>query len=103
MSTPLDPEIIATISLLHAADGGRNSSISYGEYRGVLGVGQENFSCRFFVSEKTGLAPGQTAAYGVQFLMPEAALPYFSKGTTFTLWEGRVIGTGTVSEVCLND
>jgi hypothetical protein len=99
MSTPLNPEIFATISLLHSSDGGRSSSIPYGEYRGVLGVGHESFSCRFFVSEPQGLAPSETGTYGIQFLVPKVALPHFFKGTAFTLWEGKVVGNGIVSEV----
>ena len=99
MSAPIDPEVIATVTLLPTSEGGRSSPIHCGEYRGVLGIGQENFSCRFCITEQLGLAPGQTGTYGIQFLMPKVSLLHFFKDSTFTLWEGRVIGIGTVIEV----
>jgi len=46
-----------------------------------------------------GLAPGQTACFGVQFLVPEVALPFFAAGTRFTLWDHRTIGHGVVLEL----
>jgi hypothetical protein len=93
------PEIVVEITLLPSEAGGRESAIPKGEYRGVLGVGAENFSVRFFVSFDHGFSPNQPQRFGVQFLFPEAALPYFPIGTVFTVWEGRVIGNGQVLEV----
>jgi len=99
MSTSVEPEIIVEITLLPTEAGGRSCAISGGEYRGVLGVGLENFSVRFFVPIECSLSLGETQRFGVQFLFPEAALPYFSVGVTFTVWEGREIGCGRVLEV----
>ena len=99
MSAPVTPEIIATISLLRSESGGRESAIPHGEYRGVLGIGHEHFSCRFFVSGQVGLGLGQTETYGIQFLAPDIALPRFPEGANFTLWEGKVVGTGTVQKL----
>ncbi len=99
MSTPVAPEIVVEITLLPPEAGGRTGAIPEGEYRGVLGVGSENFSVRFFVPLENGFSPNQTQQFGVQFLVPEAALPYFPVGTEFSVWEGRVIGKGRVVEV----
>lgn len=99
MSKPVAPEIVVEITLLPSEAGGRNSAILQGEYRGILGVGSENFSVRFFAPLEDGFSPNQTQRFGVQFLVPEAALPHFPVGTTFTVWEGRVIGNGRVLEV----
>jgi len=55
-------------------------------------------SVRFFVPYEDGISPGETRLFGVQFLFPEAALPFFSPGTPFTVWEGKVIGHGIVRE-----
>lgn len=74
-------------------------AILHGEYRGVLGVGSANFSVRFFVPLESGFSPSQTQQFGVQFLVPEAALPHFPVGAKFSVWEGRVIGNGRVLEV----
>jgi len=43
MTSKVQPEIVVEISLLPTAGGGRQRPISEGEYRGILGVGQENF------------------------------------------------------------
>ncbi len=99
MTSKVKPEITVEISLLPTEGGGRQSSISEGEYRGILGVGNENFSVRFFVPLQDGLTPGASGKFGVQFLFPEAALPHFPVGTTFTVWEGKIIGNGKVLEV----
>lgn len=99
MSKPVVPEIVVEITLLPSEAGGREGAILQGEYRGVLGVGPENFSVRFFVPLADGFSPSQTQRFGVQFLVPEAALPHFPVGAAFTVWEGRVIGNGRVLEV----
>ena len=99
MTTPVTPEIVVEITLLPSEAGGRKGAILKGEYRGVLGVGSENFSVRFFVPLENGFSPSQTQQFGVQFLVPEAALPHFPVGAEFSVWEGRVIGNGRVLEV----
>ena len=99
MTTPVTPEIIVEITLLPSAAGGRTGTILQGEYRGVLGVGSENFSVRFFVPLENGFSPSQTQQFGVQFLAPEAALPHFPVGSAFSVWEGRAIGNGRVLEL----
>lgn len=60
MSTTVTPEIIAEITLRPTQEGGRQGAILQGEYRGVLGVGAENFSVRFFVPVELGFNPGET-------------------------------------------
>ena len=99
MKAPVVPEIVAEITLLPSEKNGREGPILQGEYRGVLGVGAENFSVRFFVPLECGFAPSQTLCVGIQFLFPQAALPVFLVGTQFSVWEGGVIGHGRVVEV----
>ena len=99
MDRSVTPEIIVEIKLCPSEAGERKGAILQGEYRGVLGVGSENFSVRFFVPFEDDFSPNQTRRFGVQFLVPEAALPHFSAGTEFSVWEGRVIGSGRVLEV----
>jgi len=94
----MTPEIFATITLFASGRGGRQSALS-SEYRGVLGIGGEHFSARFEIPAGLTLSPGESLEAGIQFLFPEMALPMFSVGATFTIWEGRDIGTGTVTRV----
>jgi hypothetical protein len=96
----IKPEIVVELSLASPENGGRLSSMVTGEYRGVLGVDDKHFSVRWFVPV-AGLDPGgSSGTLGVQFLNPEAALPHFPVGAKFSVWEGRVIGSGRVLEVC---
>jgi hypothetical protein len=96
---PVSPEIIAEMWLLPTAKGGRSGPILQGEYRGVLGVSGEHFSVRFLVPLQGDIAPGQSSTFGIQFLVPEAALPFFPVGAEFTVWEGGIIGNGKVLKV----
>jgi len=92
--------IIAELKLLPTEADGRLSSIAAGEYRGVLGIGSEYFSVRWFISENETLEPGGRArTFGVQFLFPETSLPNFRVGDSFTVWEGKTIGSGRVPAV----
>jgi hypothetical protein len=94
------PEIVVEIALISPESGGRLSSIVPGEYRGVLGVGDAHFSARWLIPIG-GLHPGGCpGTFGVQFLAPGAALSHFPPGATFSVWEGRNIGSGRVLEVC---
>lgn len=93
------PELMVELRLLPTARGGRMSSIRRGEYRAVFGAAGQYFSCRLFVPMPDGFAPGEAARFGVQFLVPEVALPHFTAGTAFVLWDHRVIGRGKVLEV----
>ncbi len=83
----------AEIRLLAAEGGGREGPLLSGEWRTVLGVGQENWSARLRFSGAP--APGQTFHASVQLLVPEA-LQYFPVGTEFTVWEGGTKGVGRV-------
>ncbi|MEW9900965.1 hypothetical protein ABWL39_20285 [Chitinivorax sp. PXF-14] len=101
MSLPITPEIVVEITFLSTEEGGRQGQILGGEYRGILGVGNEHFSVRFFVPLE-GSTLGSVQRFGVQFLVPQAALPHFPVGASFSVWEGKVIGHGKVLEVLRN-
>ncbi len=94
--SPLAPQLIAEITLLPSAEGGRAGPILQGEFRGVLMVGEEGFSFRMVVPDKEGLAPGGKGRFGIQFLAPEIALPRFPAGKRFAVSAGRTVGTGEV-------
>ena len=49
-----------------------------------------------------GFILGSTGKFGVQFLVPEAALASFMVGTIFTLWKGKNIGSGKFTKVLQN-
>jgi hypothetical protein len=97
--TPLRPEIVVDIDLLSSAEGGRKGPIPSGIFRGIFGVDGQHFSAAFFVCNPSGFAPGESGQFVVQFLFPDAAVPFFPVGTSFSVWEGRTIGNGCVMEV----
>ena len=89
--------IVVELRLHPSEPDGRSSPIFSGEYRGILGVGSEHFSTRWIVPAGGELTPGGRArTFGIEFLFPENALPYFKVGATFTVWEGKEIGSGRV-------
>ena len=84
---------LVEIRLLATDAGGRAGPLLSGEWRTVLGVGDEHWSARLFFSGTP--SPGQTFQASVQLLVPEA-LQYFPVGTEFTVWEGGTKGMGHV-------
>jgi hypothetical protein len=102
MSKPV-ADIVAEIRLHPTEVNGRLSSICSGEYRCVLGIDSQHFSARWIVPVGEELAPGgRPSTFGIQFLVPEAALPHFKVGAAFTVWEGKEIGSGRVLSVARN-
>ena len=97
MSAPVVPELRARVTLYPTAEGGRNTPILGGEYRTILGIGEEHFSARCDVGADRPLLAGETVELSFQFLFPEAALPLFQIGSVFSIWEGRDIGRGEVT------
>jgi hypothetical protein len=41
--------------------------------------------------------PGETRRVEIMFLSPDAAVPAFREAGKFYLWEGHIIGEGTLS------
>jgi hypothetical protein len=90
----MSPEFFADIYLLPTEAGGRKGPLGSGEWRTVLGINDELWSARLtFMGQPQ---PGDAFQAGVQLLFPEPALPYFTVGSEFTVWEGGTKGTGRV-------
>jgi hypothetical protein len=99
--------VIARISLLRAEEGGRRTPISVGTYgcpvffQGVPELSPNGYDCRMSVSELgKPISPGDTVdEIALAFLSQDEVLPYMKPGITFTMWEGKTIGSGTVLRV----
>jgi len=87
-------DFVATIRLLPTEAGGREGPLLSGEWRTILRAHGENWSARLIFSGQHG--PGQSFVSEVQLLVPEIALPFFSVGVEFTVWEGSPKGVGQV-------
>lgn len=45
------------------------------------------------------LHPGMSAKVPIRFLRPDLIMPLLHQDDTFTLWEGRTIGSGRVLQI----
>ena len=87
-------DFVANIRLLPTEAGGREGPLLSGEWRTILRVHDEGWSARLIFSGQP--APGQSFLSEVQLLAPELALPFFSVGAEFAVWEGSPKGVGQV-------
>jgi hypothetical protein len=93
------PHLIADLKLLTTEEGGRRTVLSADQYGCPFGFEGEYFECRLDLSNVGPIAPGGHAQVPVRFFHPELVVPRLAPGTSFTLWEGKTIGLGTVVEV----
>ena len=91
------PEIRVRIELLTAAQGGKSSPLRGGEFITVFGIGETHWSCRLAMRDAE-LDAALPHVVEVQFLV-EDARRHFPLGASFSVWEGRHIGSGLVLEV----
>lgn len=99
--------VIARISLARTEEGGRRTPISVAIYscpvffEGVPELCAHGYDCRIAVSEiGRPISPGDTVdEVALAFLSADEVLPFMRHGVTFTLWEGKTIGRGTVLRV----
>jgi hypothetical protein len=87
---------VAEIHLLPIETGSRSTPLASGEWRTILGIGNEHWSARLTFADSPG--PGDTFHATVQLLVPDA-LKYFSVGSDFTVWENGNKGIGRVLSV----
>ncbi len=100
-------QVVAKISLLRTEDGGRRTPISVPTYacpvffQGVPELSAHAYDCRMSVSALgQSISPGDTLDEVVLvFLSANEVFPHMRPGVTFTLWESRTIGSGTVVRV----
>jgi len=98
---------IARISLARTEEGGRRTPISAATYpcpvffEGVPELSAHGYDCRIALSDLgRPISPGDTVdEVAMAFLSADEVLPHLRPGVTFTLWEGKTIGRGTVLRV----
>lgn len=89
-------QLVAEIHLFPIEFGGRFTPLVSGEWRTVLGIGEQHWSARLYFSGAP--APGESFEANVQFLVDEAA-QHFPVGAQFTVWENGNKGEGRVLRV----
>lgn len=99
--------VIASITLKGVDEGGRRTPISVPTYgcpiffENVPELSAHCYDCRMMVSELAEeIPPGATVSeIALMFLSEDEVLPHLKPGVTFTLWEGKTIGTGRVVRI----
>lgn len=93
------PELLVTMRLLSAAQGGRAVALRDGRHSFALALGSEGYTVRFELPGGAVLDAENEQRVAVQFLNPALALPRFLPGTAFRmLTRNGVIGEGVVLE-----
>ena len=92
----MQDHFVAEIHLLPTEAGDLSTPLVPGEWRTILGIGNEHWSARLTFADSP--APGDTFQATVQLLVPDA-VQYFTVGTDFTFWENGNKGTGRVLSV----
>jgi hypothetical protein len=91
----IEPDIIADITLYPTNRGGREAAIR-GGYSCVCLLEGTDRGCHILLHGRA-VAPGETARVGVTILLgEEEAATLFFPARRFFLWEGRIVGEGTV-------
>jgi hypothetical protein len=96
---PDGPKIVANIRLKTTAEGGRSGPLIQSMHRCPLCVAGEYFDCGVILDGLTPISLGTTFTAPIVFLRPDIVIPLLSLGTTFTLWEGKTIADGTVTQI----
>jgi hypothetical protein len=99
--------VIARIALKGADEGGRRTPISVATYgcpvffENIPELSAHGYDCRMLVSEfAKEIRPGTTVSeIALMFLSEDEVLPHMKPGVSFRLWEGKIIGSGTVVRI----
>ena len=96
MSSPVAPQVAALIQITAKESWGRTPPQLGVEFRFPLVVGGLAYIARFSVSDGDAFSRGMPIEVPIEFMFPDKALPRFTPGTQFTIWDGKDIGTGKV-------
>lgn len=94
------PDIVANIELAPPSEDGRASPMPARWFGCVMVVDGRNHDVRLRLAQP--LQAGESRRVGIDFLDPDTALAHIRIGTTFGLWEGRIVGQGAVEAVGLD-
>ena len=100
----MNPDIYAKIRLRTSSEGGRKTAlrrktlIGGDFYSCPIIIDGEAFECRLLVGNEI-LELGKYYQVPIWFLNRESVLPRLSIRKTITLWEGRDIGDGEITQI----
>ena len=94
----VSPQLVADVTLYPTENGGRKGPTASEWFGCPVMVTKDNLNawdCRILLNG-TPLWPGDTRRVGMVFLSPDQAVPILRAAGKFYLWDGRLIGEGTV-------
>lgn len=95
----INPDFFARINLLSAADGGRKGATPKAFFNCSLLFDKSLFDCRIILEKNKKLEPGDKEIVPVKMLNIELAQEKLVEGMEFEIWDGRVVGSGTITMV----
>ncbi len=94
----MQPDAIIHVRFLTPAEGGRSKSITGSSYGCPLFIDGRGFDCRIMLDELQ-LDLGREYDLPIKFLNRSLAMPFLAQGKAISLWEGKEIATGTITEL----
>ena len=91
--------VVAEIHFIPTAEGGKKLQLTRSLFGCPLNLNGDYFDMRIDLSEVGIVSPGDTVRVPMAFLSPELILPRLRVGSEFTLWEGRTVARGRVTEI----
>ncbi|WP_159289339.1 hypothetical protein [Methylosinus sporium] len=92
------PDVIINVRFKTADEGGRKTALVGNFYSCPLFVDGEGFDCRVFLGDQK-IELGERYLLPVKFLNRDFVVPKLMPGKPITLWEGKDVANGEVSEV----
>jgi hypothetical protein len=97
--TDQSPRFIADVTLYPTEQGGRRGPTPPDRFGCPCKAAKDDlqaWDCRIMLNG-AAMKPGETRRVEIMFLSPNEAVPAFRKAGKFYLWEGHIIGEGTLS------
>lgn len=95
----MKPDIYVKLRFRTTAEGGRKTSIIGDFYACPLIIDGEAYDCRLLI-KNIELKLGQFYEVPIKFLSRDLALPNLSIEKHVTLWEGREVADGEITQIC---
>jgi len=93
----VEREFAAEFNMYGVQEGGRGGPTPPDEWGCLLGVADKYFDCRVMLEGKP-LVPGEQRSVRVKLLDAESARGVFVPGRAFVIFDGSIVGEGTVAE-----
>lgn len=95
----MNGHIQALVQLVEGTDANYFANSPADSYPTILTVGEESFSSQVLVEDVSNIKPNALLEVVFRFLFPEEAKKRLIVGTTFSIWEQKIVGKGRVIKV----